>query len=115
MSGLHKHKFKWMVKYDPDHFGHYGFVRHHDGEEEVRALNLLDLQERLGTFREKGWAAEKGTTTEVDLGKAGYSKLLSRGSVKIPLRILVGQASQAAVEKVKGAGGEVVVPKEGEG
>src|SRR6266571_3554388 len=21
MAGLHKHKFKWMIKYDPEHFG----------------------------------------------------------------------------------------------
>jgi large subunit ribosomal protein L15 len=26
-AGLHKHKFKWMVKYDPDHFGRHGFKR----------------------------------------------------------------------------------------
>ena len=26
-SGMHKHKFKWMIKYDPDHFGRHGFKR----------------------------------------------------------------------------------------
>jgi len=27
-AGLHKHKFKWMIKYDPEHFGPRGFFRH---------------------------------------------------------------------------------------
>ncbi len=115
MSGLHKHKFKWMVKYDPDHFGAYGFVRHHDAEREPRALNLLQVQEDLGTFRERGWAVQRDGVTEVDLTKAGYTKLLSRGSVKVPLRVVVAQASQAAVQKVKQAGGEVVLQEQVEG
>ena len=26
-SGLHKSKWTWVVKYDPNHFGKYGFKR----------------------------------------------------------------------------------------
>ncbi len=115
MSGLHKHKFKWMLKYDPEHFGVHGFVRHHDAQERPQALNLLELQERLGEFEVKGWASRKDQRVEVDLGKAGYGKLLGRGNVKIPLRILVARASPSALEKVKGSGGEVVTEPQGEG
>lgn len=115
MSGLHKHKFKWMLKYDPDHFGAHGFVRHHDAQGRIRALNLLQLQERLGEFEAKGWASRGERGIEVDLGKAGYDKLLGRGNVKVPLRILVARASPSAVEKVKRSGGEVVTEAQGEG
>jgi large subunit ribosomal protein L15 len=111
MSGLHKHKFKWMLIYAPDHFGAYGFKRHHDGEEEVRATTLMALQENLEAFMEKGWAERKGDVVEVDLGRAGYGKLLGRGNVKIPLRVLVPRATQSAIQKVKGAGGEVITPQ----
>jgi large subunit ribosomal protein L15 len=115
MSGLHKHKYKWMLKYDPDHFGVHGFVRHHDAQERPPALNLLELQERLAEFEAKGWASRKDQKVEIDLGKAGYGKLLGRGNVKVPLRILVAQASPSALEKVKGSGGEVVTEPQGEG
>jgi large subunit ribosomal protein L15 len=108
-AGLHKHKFKSMVKYDPDHFGRHGFTRH----AQVRpttAIDLEDLARRLHEFEAAGHVTKDNARTHVDLTAAGIDKLLGSGRVRVPLRITVARASEAAVSKVAEAGGEVVLP-----
>ena len=106
-AGLHKHKFKWMVKYDPDHFGAYGFVRHHHGLGKTLSINVADVEDRLEEFVAKGFAAQAGDAVQVDLGKAGFSKLLGGGRATRALRITVGTATESARAKVEAAGGAV--------
>lgn len=112
MAGLHKHKFKWMVKYDPDHFGAYGFKRPASLQREVRTINLERLQRSLDALAQEGFARRAGEGYEVDLGAAGYGKLLGRGRVDVPLTVTVPAASARAVEKVDEAGGQVILPSE---
>lgn len=110
-AGLHKHKFKSMVKYDPEHFGRRGFTRH----AQVRtttAIDLEDLIRRLREFEGAGHATKDGDRTQVNLTAAGIDKLLGSGRVGVPLRITVAKASRAAVSKVAEAGGEVVLHPE---
>lgn len=106
-AGLHKHKFVWMLKYDPDHFGAHGFVRHHHGLGETLSINVSDIEAQLDALVEKGFAAPAGNGYEVDLGKAGIRKLLGGGKATRPLRISVGVATEAAKAKVQAAGGTV--------
>src|SRR3989454_8864250 len=47
MAGLHKHKFKWMIEYDPEHFGPRGFFRHAQPRP-TNSIDLEDLAHRLG-------------------------------------------------------------------
>jgi large subunit ribosomal protein L15 len=108
-AGLHKHKFKWMLIYDPDHFGAHGFVRHHHGEAETRSINVDDLDRQLEAFVEKGFAARTGDAFEVDLGKAGFRKLLGGGRATRPMKIAVAVATDAAKAKVAAAGGAVTL------
>ena len=109
MAGLHKHKFKWMLIYAPDHFGRHGFVRHHDAEPVVTAIDLEALEQRLPNLLQLGHAKEAGGATEGDLGVVGVTKLLGSGRVSRPLRITVATATEGAVQKVAAAGGEVRV------
>ena len=108
-AGLHKHKRKWMIKYDPDHFGHYGFVRHAQIHE-TRVINVEDLERLLPKLEAEGHAKRGAVGFEVDLTAAGIDKLLSRGRVGQAMRITVGRATETAVEKVAAAGGAVVLP-----
>jgi len=108
-AGLHKHKFKWMVKYDPMHFGRHGFTRHAQIRE-TNAIDLEDLVRRLAEFEAAGHAAKDNSRINVDLTAAGFDKLLGSGRVGVPMRITVAKASGAAVSKVSRAGGEVVLP-----
>lgn len=106
-AGLHKHKFVWMLKYDPDHFGAHGFTRHHDGLSETRSINVEDVEARLETFLAHGVATPSGDAIEVDLGRAGFGKLLGGGRATRPLRISVPAATESAKAKVAAAGGSV--------
>jgi len=108
-AGLHKHKRKWMIKYDPDHFGRHGFTRH----AQMRATSAIDLEDlgrRLAEFEAAGHATRDNSRITVDLTAAGIDKLLGSGRVAVPMRITVAKASEAALAKVAGAGGEVVLP-----
>ena len=110
-AGLHKHKFKWMIKYDPNHFGRHGFTRHAQMHE-TTAIDFEDLARRLGEFEAAGHAKKDKSRIDVDLTAAGIDKLLGSGRVTMPMRITVAKASEAAVAKIAGAGGEVVLPAE---
>jgi len=106
-AGLHKHKFKWMLIYDPDHFGAHGFVRHHHGLGKTLSINVDDVDRQLDAFVEKGFAGKTGDAYEVDLTKAGFGKLLGGGRVTRPMKIAVAAATEAAKAKVLAAGGAV--------
>lgn len=54
---------------------------------------------------------KKGSAYDIDLSALGYTKLLSKGSVKYPMNLIVSMASEKAVEKVKSKGGNIVLPK----
>ncbi|TMA04338.1 MAG: 50S ribosomal protein L15 [Methanobacteriota archaeon] len=109
MAGLHKHKFKWMIKYDPDHFGRHGFTRHAQPRE-TNSIDLEDLVHRIAEFESAGHARKDNARIDVDLTAAGIHKLLGSGRVTMAMRITVAKASPTAVAKVSGAGGEVVLP-----
>jgi large subunit ribosomal protein L15 len=113
-AGLHKHKFKKMIKEDPDHFGSRGFTRHAATRPPERTLNLRELEVVLPQLAEAGHAKKKGKGFEVDLTEAGYSKLLGRGQVRTALWIRVGAASTRAKERVSNAGGEILITDEEE-
>ena len=108
-AGLHKHKFKWMLINDPDHFGAHGFVRHHHGLGKTLSINVGDVEARLQAFVDLGFASQAGDAYDVDLGKAGFAKLLGGGHATVALRITVAAATEAARAKVEAAGGAVTV------
>ena len=106
-AGLHKHKFKWMLINDPDHFGAHGFVRPHPGSGKALSINVGDVEARLQAFVDLGFASQAGDAYDVDLGKAGFAKLLGGGHATVALRITVAAATEAARAKVASAGGAV--------
>ncbi len=110
-AGLHKHKFKWMIKYDPNHFGRHGFTRHAQIQE-TTAIDLEDLTRRLPELESEGHAKRTAAGLDVDLTAAGIDKLLGSGRVGLPLRITVSAASEQALAKVQEAGGQVLLPPE---
>jgi len=71
---------------------------------------VSDLSERIQSFIEAGHAKENSGKFEVDLVRAGYTKLLGEGRVQWPLRITVADHSRRAAEKISQAGGEIISP-----
>ncbi len=110
-AGLHKHKFKSMVKYEPDHFGRHGFTRHAQIHP-VSVINLDALAHRVAEFEAQGHAKRAGAAIEVDLTAAGIDKLLGGGRIPAAFKITVAAASEQARAKVQEAGGQVILPEE---
>jgi large subunit ribosomal protein L15 len=76
----------------------------------VNSINIADISLMI----EHGKFQKKGTYYEVDLQSLGYTKLLSKGVVKLPMNITVANTTEKAVEKVTGKGGKITKPNETE-
>ncbi len=68
------------------------------------------MVEKLPSLIEAGYAKQSNGKLDIELGRAGYTKLLSGGEVDTPLRVIVNQCSKKAAEKVTQAGGEIILP-----
>ncbi|MFH1101887.1 MAG: uL15m family ribosomal protein [Methanobacteriota archaeon] len=94
-AGLHKHKYMYMMKYMPNHFGVHGFKRPQSVIRKEHAINVGQLSEKFPGKK------------EIDLTKAGYDKLLGGGSIQNSVHVTVKKATASAVEKISAKGGEV--------
>lgn len=91
-------------------FGRHGFVAYNSGPADI-TINLKDVEQRMDGWTHAKHATHTAGTYTLDLGKLGYTKLLSTGTVRKKLNITVAFASKKAVEKVKAAGGSVAPEK----
>jgi len=106
-AGLHKHKWSWVVKYAPDYFGKHGFTRHPSITPIPKTINVGEIMERLEEWAAAGKVSKKGDKYLIDLPSLGYSKLLGRGEIEVPVIVRAFSASESAVSKIEKAGGKV--------
>jgi len=76
-----------------------------------KAINLTTLQNILETLIKNKSARKRGEVITIDLTKAGYDKLLSKGEVRHKLNIKVKKASSNSIAKIEKAGGKVKLVK----
>lgn len=95
---------------DSKYFGKHGFKTH--TSRSIKAINIADIEERHAKLIEAGLARKDKDTVEIDLSKLGYDKLLGSGKVTSKFRIKAESASKSAVDKIKEAGGEIIVDAE---
>lgn len=110
-AGLHKHKYMWTVKYDPNHFGRHGFKRHPSLIKKKTTINVSQVEKNLQKYLEEKSAKKKGKVIEVDLRTMKIDKLLGSGKVTKAMKITVSEASKKASDKIEKAGGEVITEK----
>ncbi|MBI2079514.1 uL15 family ribosomal protein [Candidatus Micrarchaeota archaeon] len=96
-AGLHKHKFSWVTLNDPDYFGKSGFVR--PGKKKVPTVNLYEID-------------RKAILNKLDKKEGKFyfefkGKILSTGSVTVPVSVKALSWSKNAEEKIKNAGGDI--------
>lgn len=84
--------------YGNDYFGRHGFVV--PQKKHVEAINVKDLPALM---------EQHHLTGEVNLNSLGYGKLLASGTLPHPVKVTVERASKQAIEKVKSAGGDVIL------
>lgn len=108
MAGGHKHKWTWMVKYDPDHFGKYGFKRPLKSIKIFNTVNLDYLDEKSEELLKKGLAQKENDKIVIDVTDLGFNKVLGRGRITKPLIVKSPKFSNLAVKKIEEVGGGVL-------
>jgi large subunit ribosomal protein L15 len=99
-----------VIKYEPNYFGKRGFTSPKSLRRKVNVINvgtLDEIAEKLST--------EKKGKFFIDLENLGYTKLLGAGKVTKPLIVKVASHSKSAAEKIKEAGGQILMEFEEQG
>lgn len=110
-SGRHKRGWSWVQRYEPDYFGKDGFTSPQSLKQRVNAINVGRLDEIA-----EGASTEKGEgKLFIDLEALGFTKLLGTGRVTKALTVKVASSSKSAVEKIKEAGGQVLMEAQEQG
>ncbi len=97
-AGLCKHRFMYMTKYMPGHFGVHGFKRPQSVITKDRIINVGEIEDKFPDMK------------TINLTEEGYDKLLGAGKIKSKLKITVNSASEKAINKIKEQGGVLVLP-----
>ncbi len=85
--------------YGHDYFGKQGITSKKTEKDKRKRINLQDISLNL-----KKYADAKGII------QLGEYKILGKGEVKEKLTIKAKEASQSAIDKIKKAGGEIILP-----
>jgi large subunit ribosomal protein L15 len=112
LSGTGKradHKKTLIQKlYGHGYFGKKGITSVGTKRDQRKRINLRDIEKNIDSYVKKGLA--KKNTNGFELTLKGY-KILGEGEIKNKLKINAKEASLVAIEKVKKAGGEIVLEK----
>ena len=93
-AGSHKHKWSYVNKYEPDHFGKRGFNSLKKKGNQINIDQLVKLA---------------GDNKKIDLKEYGYAKLLGRGDISKAISVRVDSCSSSAKEKIESVGGSVEI------
>lgn len=112
MSGSGKrsdHKKTLITKlYGHGYFGKQGITSKKTKKDKRKRINIKDIESNLESYINRGLAKKTGKKFEIDLEEY---KILGEGEVKNKLIIKAKEASKSATEKVKKAGGEIILLK----
>jgi len=107
-SGYDKHRWTYVVKYEPDYFGKRGFTSPRSLGRKINVINVGELDELADRLTMEEKLEEKEGKAFLDLNQLGYDKLLARGSVTKSVLVKVASYSEAAAKKVEEAGGQIL-------
>ena len=105
-SGHLKHLASTVIKEDPDHFGHEG--THRPVSVSVITKKWINVRDLDDLFTKSGQSENSKNT--LDLQSLKIEKLLGGGQTNTAYTIKVKNATPSAIEKIKQAGGEVILP-----
>ena len=108
-AGLHKHKWSYVVKYEPDAFGKFGFKRPEGTVKEVVAVNVRQLDEQIEKLLQEKFAVKEGDAIKIDVSKIGFDKVLGSGRITKKLIVEAKSFSDDAKKKIEEAGGQAIV------
>ena len=111
LVGFHKHKWTWAIKYAPHWFGKHGFTQPPTIVAEINAINVGELDEIARDMLRQGIAQKENNKIVIDVSVLGFNKVLGRGKITLPLKVITPAITEKAREKMEAAGGEVVISK----
>ncbi|MBN2422497.1 uL15 family ribosomal protein [Candidatus Woesearchaeota archaeon] len=100
-------KIMKVTKGNKRYLGKYGFKS--KNFRAITSINIEQIQQKLDKLILMKLIKNENNVYIVNLKEIGYDKLLSKGKVKNKFKFTVESASQSVIEKVKQAGGEVVL------
>jgi large subunit ribosomal protein L15 len=105
-AGRKKHKWTYVVKYEPNYFGKHGFQR--KWVPQPATLNVGEVDERVPQLLAAGIATQTVDGISIDLGQLRVKKLLGSGDIRHQLDVTVGAWSRGAQRKIGQAGGTII-------
>ena len=109
MAGGHKHKWSWIIKYDPEHFGKHGFQRPLKLIKAPAVINIGQLDQIAESLIQHGLAQRENDKIVIDITALNCAKVLGSGKVTKPLIVKAPEFSKLAIEKLEGIGGRAVI------
>jgi large subunit ribosomal protein L15 len=103
--GRHKALWSYVIKYEPDYFGKKGFTSPKSLKKQVNVINIG----MLDRIAEKSSAETEKDKSVIDLEGLGYTRLLGTGRITKPVVVKVASCSKTAAEKIKKAGGQILM------
>jgi large subunit ribosomal protein L15 len=100
---LHKHKWTYTVKYDKDHFGSSGFVRHVN-QKRPKTINVWGIN----TLISNGKIEKKGGIYSYEFN----GKILGSGEINFPVHVKAKAFTEKAAKKIESAGGKAEHPSQ---
>jgi large subunit ribosomal protein L15 len=110
-AGRHKAGWSYVLRYEPEYFGKKGFTSPKSLKQKENVINIKELDE----IAERLSTEKKEDKIVIDLESLGYTKLLGTGKATKPLVVKVTSCSKSAAEKIREAGGEVLMKAEKQG
>jgi large subunit ribosomal protein L15 len=101
--GRHKHLWSYVTAHEPDYFGKKGFTSPQSLKRKENPINIKQLNELVVK------TPDETNEMQINLTQMGYTKLLGAGKLTKPLIITVSSYSKTAAEKVKKAGGQILI------
>ena len=110
-AGLHKHRWTYVIKYEPDYFEKRGFISQKAISTKTNVINVGELDELAHQLTAEKKLERKQKKIFLDLDKLGYDKLLGLGKITEPMLVKVVAHSEAAAKKIEEAGGQILQEK----
>lgn len=109
-----KHLWVYTLKYEPDHFGKFGFQTPGQKSRRVDTINVGLIDSTIDTLLANKLAEKRGDSYFIDCSKLGIGKVLGGGQVKNRMEVSCASFSEGAKEKLSAAGGKAVEPSAAE-
>jgi large subunit ribosomal protein L15 len=106
-AGLDKHKWTYVLRYDPTYWEKKGFISTRTLGKKVKIINVGKLDALASKLESEKKLEKKDTKLFLDLESLGYDKLLGTGKVEKPLLVKVSAYSESASQKLVDAGGQI--------